>query len=108
MGTDTPAYAAFELLLYGLVYLFCYVNRNEFGYSEKELMNVREVSLRVLAPREYFEINNLSWLEKGLDEGVREFALSLINNDIRMSFDFVAFPAEFDVPFSTGAELSAV
>lgn len=69
---------------------------------------MREVSLRVLAPREYFEINNLSWLEKGLDEGVREFALSLINNDIRMSFDFVAFPAEFDVPFSTGAELSAV
>ena len=42
--SDTPAFAAIEILQYGLAYLFSYVNREAFKYTRKPLMNVKEIS----------------------------------------------------------------
>ena len=64
--SDTPAYAAFEILQYGLAYLFSYVNREAFKYTRKPLMNVKEVSLRVLAPQVYYADSDLTWLGEAL------------------------------------------
>ncbi len=100
--SDTPAFAAFEILLYGLAYLFCYVHRQAFGYESKNLMKVKKVSLRVLAPHPYFEDSDLTWLGQGLDEGIQALASTKTNDALSMDFGFLAFPPNFKLPFETG------
>ncbi|MCH8197712.1 MAG: hypothetical protein IH904_06480 [Proteobacteria bacterium] len=107
--SNTPVFAAFEILLYGLVYLFARVNRGAFKYQKKRLMNVNKVSLRVLAPRAYYTDYHLEWLEQGLDEGVRAFAAKKIGGALTMGFNFLAFPRDFapdfSPPYATGEEV---
>lgn len=100
--SDTPAFAAFEILLYGLAYLFCYVHRQAFGYESKKLMKVKKVSLRVLAPHPYFENSDLTWMGQGLDEGIQTLASTKANDALSMDFGFLAFPSSFRLPFETG------
>ncbi len=68
--SDTPAYAAFEVLRYGLVYLFSRVNVAEFGYGDRRMMRVGRVALQVLAPSVFFDKHDLGWLERGLDHAL--------------------------------------
>ncbi len=107
--SDTPVFAAFEILLYGLAYLFARVNRVAFKYQEKRLMHASEVSLRVLAPRAYYTGYHLEWLEQGLDEGVRALAVNKTDGALSMGFTFLAFPRDFArdfrPPFATGEEV---
>jgi hypothetical protein len=103
--SDTPAFAAFEILQYGLAYLFSYIHRQDFGYEDKELMKVNQVSLRVLAPYCYYDDCNLSWLGQGLDEGIRSLAETITSGAIAMDFGFLAFPSGFSLPFKTGREV---
>ena len=107
--SDTPVFAAFEILRYGLAYVFARVNRETFGYLEKPLMSVSEVSLRVLAPSAYYTGYDLNWLEQGLGEGVRTLAAKKTDGALSMGFGFLAFPQEFapdfSPPFVTGEEV---
>ena len=107
--SNTPVFAAFEILLYGLVYLYARVNRKTLGYLEKPLMSVCEVSLRVLAPRAYYTDYHLEWLEQGLDEGIRTLAVKKTDGALSMGFGFLAFPQDFasDIspPYATGKEV---
>ena len=107
--SDTPVFAAFEILLYGLAYLFARDNQVAFKYQGKRLMRASEVSLRVLAPRAYYTDYHLEWLERGLDEGVRALAAKKTDGALTMGFDFLAFPLDFAPdfipPFATGEEV---
>ncbi len=106
--SDTPAYAAFEILRYGLAYLISYINRETFKYTKKPLMNVKEVSLRVLAPRTYYADyadSDLTWLSEGLDHGIRSVVAQKTVGALSMNFGFLAFPADFDLPFANGEEV---
>lgn len=103
--SDTPAYAAFEILRYGLAYLFSYINRETFKYTKKPLMNVKEVSLRVLAPRTYYADSDLTWLSEGLDHGIRTLVVQKTDGALSMDFGFLAFPSDFDLPFANGEEV---
>ena len=62
--SDTPAYAAFEVLRYGLVYLFSRVKKEEFGYSDLATIHVNHIGLQVVAPTAYFAKHKLGWPEK--------------------------------------------
>ena len=103
--SDTPVFAAFEILLYGLAYLFCYVNQENFCYEESPLMNVEEVSLRVLAPRTYYADSDQTWLCRGLHESIRTLVAAKTGNKLSMDFGFRAFPSKFDLPFKNGEEV---
>ena len=107
--SNTPVFAAFEILLYGLAYLYSRVNWKELGYLVKPLKRVSEVSLRVLAPRAYYTGYHLEWLEQGLDEGVRTLAAKKTEGALSMGFDFLAFPRDFapdfNPPYETGEEV---
>ena len=103
--SDTPAYAAIEILRYGLAYLLSYVNREPFGYTENPLMKARQVSLRVLAPQEFFDDCDLTWLGRGLDEGIRTLVDRKADQAFSMDFGFLAFPTDFNMPFTTGEEV---
>ncbi len=72
--SDTPAYAAFEVLRYGLVYLFSRVNVVEFDYADRQMMRVGRVDLQVLAPTVFFDKHDLGWLERGLDNAVDDIS----------------------------------
>lgn len=106
--SDTPAYAAFEILQYGLAYLFSYINRDTFKYTNKSLMQVKEVSLRVLAPRIYYldyADCDLAWLSEGLNHGLRTIVAQKTGGALSMDFGFLAFSSDFDLPFATGEEV---
>lgn len=68
IDSDTPLFAMMETLLYGLVYL---VLRKEpdwlpEGSRNKPIFMAKKIGLRVLAPSEFYEMSNLSWLEQEL------------------------------------------
>jgi hypothetical protein len=104
-GSDNPAFAAFEILRYGLAYLLSYVNRASFGYDESPLMEVDRVSLRVLAPQIFYSDCDLAWLGKGLSRGIGEIFENMTGQAITMDFGFLAFPAGFEQPFRSGEEV---
>jgi len=104
-GSDTPAFAAFEILLYGLAFLYCYINRVDLGYEITSLMKVKEVSLQVLAPQAYFDGYDFTWLGLGLDAGVRNVTQMVSNGELSMDFGFTSFPSDFILPFCTGKEV---
>lgn len=106
-GSDTPAYAAFEVLRYGLVYLFSRV-KMEFGYADRRMMRVNRIDLQVLAPAVFFDKHDLKWLERALDHAVDDLSRRNTSDRLSMGFEFLAFPPEFELPFRDGAEVRAV
>ncbi|NQV19999.1 MAG: hypothetical protein HQ511_01135 [Rhodospirillales bacterium] len=107
--SNNPAFAAFEILRYGLAFLFCYLNRDKFGYADKPLMAAKQVSLRVLAPHNFYNGYDLPWLGRGLDQSLRAFAATATGGALTIDFAFTSFPQEFDLPpFRTGAEVASM
>lgn len=106
--TDTPVFASLEMLRYGLAYLYCYVHKDELGYQDKPLMQVKKVSLWVLAPRDYFPETGLEWLVHGLNKGICALADKKTKGDISMNFRFMAFPDHFELPFKSASKVNAL
>jgi hypothetical protein len=98
--SDTPIYAAFEILRYGLAYLLC---RKNPAYASLETMKVEALGLNVLAPPSYYGFD-LSWLQAGLDAGIRTVAQEQPTGDFRAFFRFLVIRA---TPFGSGAEAMA-
>ena len=69
----TPLFAAIEILLYGILYMFSREKAQELGYDGIELLKAKGIHLRVLAPTEYYAPYNLSWLEKSINDGLVSF-----------------------------------
>ena len=96
-GSNTPLHAAFEILLYGLIYLFSRGSRaRELGYdtSAVELLRAKRIHLWVCAPEGFYQYKNqeysLAWLEKDLSDAIGQFAREKAGID--MDFSFWAFP----------------
>jgi hypothetical protein len=108
--SDTPIHAAFGILRYGLAYLLCRVNRTKLGYTDFDTMKVSALGLNVVAPLRYYDGFDLSWLQAGLDAGIRTVAQEL-EPDFRASFRFLALPDELSAEptglFASGAEARA-
>ena len=74
--SDTPLFAAFEILKYGMVYAFSRRNATELGYDPANiLLNAKRVTLIVLAPSEYYGCigHSYRWLESALSNALRGF-----------------------------------
>ena len=106
-GSDTPAFAAFEILRYGLAYIFCRDRKDEFGYGEKPLLEARSVGLMVLAPAVYYESHNLGFIARLISEGLGRVC-ERRDDGLTMTFSFQAFPQDFKLPFSNGTEVKAL
>jgi len=98
--SDTPIYASFEILRYGLAYLLC---RGNPAYASLETMKVEALGLNVLAPPSYYGFD-LGWLQAGLDAGIRTVAHEQLSPDFRASFRFLVVRA---IPLGSGAEAMA-
>lgn len=106
-GGDTPAFAAFEILGYGLAYLYAVTNKRELGYANKRLLACERVILSVLAPDAYYDGCKLDWLERALDGQLRAFAPGPRQNAVSLQFRFLAFPRQFRLPFQNGADVES-
>ena len=103
--SDNPVYAAFEILKYGLAYLYCRNHRTET--AGKDAMGASRLTLSVLAPSDFYFDNDkrgnweLSSLQSGLDIGLKDFVKQKILQP-HLAFTFLSFPKEF--PKSSFAE----
>jgi hypothetical protein len=89
-GSDYPLSAAFELLKYGIIYLFSRKVAQQLGYSreEKPLLFADRIHLIVLAPYQYYSGYNVRWLEAELSRGL---AMKLIEGAPAVDFHFEHF-----------------
>ena len=75
VASDTPLYAAMEILKYAVLYVFCRQDRRVSRYIDRtrELLKAEKIHLRVLAPSIYYEKYDLSWLEARINSGLSSF-----------------------------------
>lgn len=103
-ASDNPVFAVFEILQYGIAYLLCRDNSEAFGYENKELLRAECVGLQVLAPKFYYEHYDLSFLGEGIRHGLIDLC-SRRDDGLRMTFQFLAFAADFQLPFTSGQDV---
>jgi hypothetical protein len=103
--SDTPLYAAVEILLYGLVYIFSHAHQVAFDYAGREMMGAKFLGLNVLAPSDFYEGHDLGWLQRGLDVGLRRVSMEQAGPSLRTSFRFLTLPAEVVGLFNDGADV---
>ncbi len=84
--SDTPLFAAFEILKYGLLYVFTRQHLNDLTVSPKtRLLAANNVHLRVVAPASYYINSRLVWLPVEVNHALNQ---RLANSDFRMDFKF--------------------
>ena len=97
VDSDTPLYAAMEILQYAVLYIFYRENEQEMKWgsaNQKLLREATVIHLRVLAPCSYYEGYNLEWLEESICNGLKAF-LAGRTPKLQMDFRFDAFPPWF-------------
>jgi len=95
--SDTPLFAAMEILQNAVLYIFSRENERTMEWGSDEQQPLREatvIHLRVLAPFSYYEGYNLHWLEVSICNGLKSF-LARRTPKLRMDFRFDAFPPWF-------------
>lgn len=97
--SNTPLYAAMEILLYGLLYIFTRERMSEFHYdnNDKVLLAANSIHLVVLAPFSYYPYD-IQWIENKINDGLKQFIESEVRINLKMDFTFQAFPKEFQWP----------
>ncbi len=97
--SNTPLYAAMEILLYGLLYIFTREFMREFEYdnNDKILLTANSIHLVVLAPNRYYPYH-IQWIEKKINDGLHQFIETESGIDLKMDFSFQSFPKDFQWP----------
>ncbi len=102
--SDTPLFAALEILEYGALYVFSRVEVKALGYEPgfSEILEAQHIKLRVLAPQPFYEFKTrggrhpyqLDWLEQTLQTAAGRLS-KRIGREFQMDFRFEIFPDEF-------------
>jgi hypothetical protein len=82
IASDTPLYAAVEIIGYGCLWL---IARSDPPARPSELLLANRIDLRVLAPRDYYSRFALTELETALNDGVSALGMG---HDVALSFAF--------------------
>ena len=97
VGSDTPAYAALEVVQYAALYTFARRHYTDHERAQHELLQAHTIHLRVLAPIPFYGKEPVAALERSISQGLAAFcaaeALAW-----QMDFAFLAFPASFVWP----------
>jgi hypothetical protein len=95
VGSDTPLYAASEIVLYGLLWLLTRRDRSLLSLPASPLLDARRLRLSVLAPRAFYEDVDLKAMTAFFNDG-----LSAVGEHcgVELEFGFAAFPSGFRWP----------
>jgi hypothetical protein len=96
IDSDTPLYAAMEVLKYGVLYIFCRqdgrVSPHIHIHEKENLLQAKKIHLRVLAPAKYYEkydLSGLETLETSIKNGLAKFlAQPKFAFELEMDFRF--------------------
>ena len=99
VASDTPLFAAVEILLYGLLFVWSKKNQEELGYDveAQPVLAANTVTLGVLAPGSYYDGFDLTTLASALDSGLNAFGKQ---HELRLGFEFCELGADY-APGST-------
>lgn len=97
--SDTPLFAAMEILVYGILYIYSRIYAKPLGYKieEKPLLKAEQIHLKVLAPRSYYNNCKLAWFERKIERGLSDFLRARQCHSLQMDFKFEAFLDCFDL-----------
>lgn len=95
IASNTPVYAAIEILTYGLLWLLSKRDRLKLPYAVSPILDARSLGLSVLAAQDYYVGYSLNDLARAINYGLVELGR---RHSVDMSFRFTAFPATFDWP----------
>jgi hypothetical protein len=102
IASNNPVYAAIEVLVYGIVYVFFRVGGPEENRAnakvghDRKLLTARKIHLKMIAPTDYYgpyDKMQLKALESSFSDAVNVLARKKIRG-ISMSFTFEEFPAK--------------
>ena len=93
--SNTPAYALFEILEYGLAYLFARAHQQDFGLARQPIMGADHVTLEVVAPPAFFATNDQRALFAQMNTALADFVQAQTNRTWSMSLAASAFPDWF-------------
>jgi hypothetical protein len=99
VDSDTPVRAAVEILVYGVLWLLSRRDRQALGYSAGPLLDARQLTLSVLAPRGYYNRYSVEPLASAIGDGLRKLGEQ---HAVTMGFGFTAFPVSFSWPRDSG------
>lgn len=92
IDSDTPVFAAVEILVYGLLWLLTRRDRQTLGYSPNLILDAQSLRLSVLAPRAYYSRYSVGALCDAINGGLRTLRS---RHDVEMEFRFTTFPSTF-------------
>mgnify|MGYP006271028645 CR=1 FL=1 len=99
-GSNHPLYAAWEVVLYALLYVHARLNREH--EDSRPLLQAKRIHLRVLAPEGYYRYArrgdadapfDLAWLERAINKGLKSLPLA---DAVTIDFAFQKFTKDFD------------
>lgn len=99
-GSDTPLFAALEISIYGVIYLFWRLHLPQLKHDRQpmEILEAARINLRVLAPDGFYHDSRykLGWLERKLDEGFKALLQEKnLSGRLEMGIRLDAFPPSF-------------
>ena len=88
--SNTPLYAAIQILLYGLLFVWSRNNQAALKYDTENqpVLRASKIELCALAPRKFYSEYNLRNLSDSLNQGLSTFQY---RRDLELSFNFVQF-----------------
>ena len=95
IDSNTPVYAAIEVVIYGLLWLLSRRDRVTLGYPAGPILDANQLGLSVLAPQSYYSQYSLEPLAAGINDALHKLG---DQHGAKMSFRFTGFPEQFDWP----------
>ena len=91
---NNPLYAAIEILMYGLLFVWSKNNQEKLGadLQAQPVLAAKSVTLGVLAPREYYHGFDLTTLATALNSGLDIFGEQ---NGMALRFEFSQFGSDY-------------
>ncbi len=107
VNSDNPLFAAVEILMYGLLFVWSRNNQEELGYDPniQPVLAANTVTLGVLAPTNYYHDCDLTNLVSALISGLEEFGKQ---NSVALHFEFCEFAVDYASDLETEQVRSAI
>ena len=95
IGSDTPLYAAAEIVLYGLLWLHARHRGGEHSRSINPILDAGSIELSVLAPSAFYRQSDTGGISALFNSGLAALAHC---HGVKISLKFTAFPDAFTWP----------
>jgi len=102
-----PLFAAIEILIYGLLFVWSRENQNSLRYDiqKQPVLGANDVTLSVLAPERFFEGMDLTALATVLDRRLAEFGEQ---HGLVLAFEFYQLGTDIDLMADTKLAIDTI